>query len=173
MPAPAQIYERFLLLASCLPRTELALVRGFLLPSAVDSELFFPFREFLDEIEFEGLIFENFPRLGRGHLFSFEIELLANEFAHGASELTQIAIAEWFWQFEVVVESILNRRPNTKFGLGELLQHRHRQKMGKGVTDILYQCSGYSLLHGKRKVKISNRKITVQSAKLLNFELQF
>ena len=64
-------------------------------------------------------------------------QLCRDKLAHRCFEAREVAFGEGSGEFEIVIKAGIDDRADAEFCLREFFQHRHREEMGEGVTDVI------------------------------------
>ena len=90
----------------------------------------------LDDLALVGLVGEHLQGLVRRQVRAHERLVGGDDLAHPSFDRRQIVLVERppAGQVEVVVEAVLDRRPDRELGAGEQLRHGLRHHVGRGVA---------------------------------------
>ncbi|MBA7565787.1 hypothetical protein ES708_07472 [subsurface metagenome] len=92
--------------------------------------------KFPDQLELVGLIRKHLYRFFPRHGLAGEGILPPNDFPHPLLDLFEVFGLQRLRKVEIVVEPILDRRPDGDLGAGKQLQHRLGHDMGGGMADL-------------------------------------
>ena len=87
-----------------------------------------------DQLQLVRLVGEFCPGLFVADLTAGKPLALLDDLAHSRLDCLEIIGGERLWHVEVVVEAVLDRRPDTQLGLGEDLLNRLRHDVRSRVT---------------------------------------
>ena len=93
-----------------------------------------PFLHIPDELQLVGLVGENPLRLFQGYLTAHKRLVGLDALPHARLDLPQVLRNQGTGQVKVVVEAILNGRPDAQPGLREHRKHRFGHDVGCGMT---------------------------------------
>jgi hypothetical protein len=105
-------------------------------------------QDVLDELQLVGLILEQRAGLLRGDLPADEGVVPGDDLPHPRLDPLQVLRRQGAGQIEIVVEAVLDGRPDPQLALGEHLQDRLGHDVGAGVADPIQPCVliGHDLL---------------------------
>ena len=101
---------------------------------AVEGDLLILF-DCIEQLELEALVLEAFMRLLATDHRPLELEVLGYDRLHAGGDLLKILVHQLPGQVKVIVESILNRRPDRNLGAGKHLEHCLGHDVGHRVPD--------------------------------------
>ena len=93
-------------------------------------------RQLRDELQLVGLVLEHLPRLGAVHDRLREGVAAGDDGAHLLLDDRQVLRGQRARQVEVVVEPVIDGRPDGQLRVGEHLEHRLGHHVRKGVPDL-------------------------------------
>ncbi len=89
----------------------------------------------IEQLQLEALVSKALARLLAAHHRPRERKVLGDDRLHAGRDLLQILVHQLTGEVEVVIESILNRRPDRNLGAGKHLEHCLGHDVGHRVPD--------------------------------------
>ncbi len=88
----------------------------------------------LEPLQLEGVVGEELPSLLLGDLPALEGEVLLHHLAHLGFDALEIFWGEGLGNVEIVIEALVDGRPESDAGGGDQLPHSRGQHVGRGVS---------------------------------------